>query len=51
MTDITYIWALGDWLYLAAVIALFSRQIVGRAIDSHMRTSLMYQSITNSLFE
>jgi putative transposase len=31
-TDITYIWTLEGWLYLAVVIDLFSRQVVGWAV-------------------
>ncbi len=45
MTDITYIWTLKGWLYLAVVINLFSQQIVGWAIDSHMRTSLCAKAL------
>ena len=32
-TDITYVWTLEGWLYVAVVIDLFSRQVVGWAID------------------
>jgi putative transposase len=39
-TDITYIWALEGWLYLAVAIGLFSRQVVGWAVAGHMKTSL-----------
>jgi putative transposase len=39
-TDITYIWALEGWLYLAVVIDLFSRQVVGWAVADHMKTTL-----------
>ena len=39
-TDITYIWTLEGWLYLAVVIDLFSRQVVGWAITDHIRASL-----------
>lgn len=39
-TDITCVWTLQGWLYVAIVIDLFSRQVVGWAIDGHMRTSL-----------
>ena len=31
-TDITYVWTLEGWLYVAIVIDLFSRQAVGWAI-------------------
>ena len=44
-TDITYIWTLEGWLYLAVVIDLFSRQIVGWAITDHMRASLCVSAL------
>ena len=39
-TDITYVWTLEGWLYVAVVIDLFSRQVVGGSIAGHLRTSL-----------
>jgi transposase InsO family protein len=44
-TDITYVWTLQGWLYVAVVIDLFSRQVVGWAIDDHMRTSLCIKAL------
>ncbi|MGZ5011706.1 MAG: IS3 family transposase [Methylobacter sp.] len=44
-TDITYVWTLQGWLYVAVVIDLFSRQVVGWAIDDHMRTSLCVKAL------
>jgi len=38
-TDITYVWMLEGWLYVAIVIDLFSRQVVGWPIEDHLRTS------------
>ena len=35
-TDITYVWTLQGGLYVAVVIDLFSRQVVGWAIDDHI---------------
>ncbi|NRB42021.1 MAG: DDE-type integrase/transposase/recombinase [Pseudomonadales bacterium] len=40
-TDITYLWAMQGWVYLAVVIDLYSRRIVGWSIDEHMETSLV----------
>ncbi|TPQ26991.1 hypothetical protein C2U68_09920 [Methylomonas koyamae] len=37
-TDITYVWTLQGWMYVAVVIDLFSRQVVGWAIDDHIPT-------------
>jgi transposase InsO family protein len=44
-TDITYVWTLEGWLTVAVVIDLFSRQVVGWAIDGHMRTSLCVSAL------
>ena len=38
--DITYIWTWEGWAYLATVIDLGSRRIVGWALADHMRTEL-----------
>ena len=37
VTDITYVWTLEGWLYLAVVLDLFSRRIVGWAMDKTLR--------------
>jgi putative transposase len=44
-TDITYVWSLQGWLYVAVVIDLFSRQVVGWAMDNHMKTSLCVKAL------
>lgn len=44
-TDITYVWTLEGWLYVAIVMDLFSRQVVGWSIDDHMRTSLCVNAL------
>ena len=36
VTDITYIWTREGWLYLAAILDLFSRRVVGWSMDSHL---------------
>jgi putative transposase len=38
-TDITYVWTLEGWLYLAVVLDRYSRQIVGWAIDKRIKNS------------
>jgi len=40
MTDITYIRSLEGWSYLAVVIDLFSRRVVGWSMQSRMTTDL-----------
>lgn len=44
-TDITYIWTLEGWLYLAVVLDLFSRQVVGWAIDKRMKRRLALDAL------
>lgn len=43
--DITYIWTLEGWLYLAVVIDVFSRKVVGWSIKSHVRASLVNDAL------
>ena len=41
VSDITYIKVGKEWLYLAVVMDLYSRKVVGWALDNHMRESLI----------
>lgn len=43
--DITYIPTDEGWLYLAGVVDLFSRQIVGWSLQEHMRASLVTDAL------
>jgi transposase InsO family protein len=43
--DITCVWTLQGWLYLAAAMDLFSHQIVGWAMDNHMETKLTLDAL------
>lgn len=45
VTDITYIRTYQGWLYLAVVIGLYSRRVVGWAMDSHMATELVLDAL------
>lgn len=42
--DITYIKTKEGWLYLAVVIDLYARMVVGYALANHMRTSLISEA-------
>jgi transposase InsO family protein len=44
--DITYIWTTEGWLYLAVVIDLFSRSVVGWAMDKRMTRQLVMDALT-----
>lgn len=37
-SDITYVWTWAGWLYLAVVLDLFSRRVVGWAMDTRLDT-------------
>lgn len=45
VTDITYIPTDEGWLYLSAIQDLFSRKIVGWAMDAHMETGLVLRAL------
>ncbi len=45
-TDITYIWALQGWIYLAVVIDLYSRRVVVWSLDKQMSTALVTRVLT-----
>jgi putative transposase len=47
--DITYIWTTEGWLYLAVVIDLFSRSVVGRAMDRRMTRQLVVDALTMTI--
>jgi putative transposase len=48
--DITYIATDEGWLYLAAVIDLFSRQVVGWSMQAHMQSSLVTDALKMAWF-
>ncbi len=47
--DITYIWTQTGWAYLAVIIDLKSRLVVGWELADHMRTELIDAALTNAL--
>jgi putative transposase len=49
VTDITYILTAEGWLYLACVLDLFSRKIVGWAMDATMTTTLVLDALDMAL--
>ncbi len=46
--DITYIWTKEGWLYLAVLIDLYSRRVVGWAISKHITRDLPLRAIRMS---
>ena len=49
LTDITYLKTAEGWLYLAAILDLWSRQIVGWACAPTLHTSLVLAALANAL--
>jgi len=43
--DITYVWTGEGWLYLAVVLDLFSRNVVGWAMEKHMTRHLVMNAL------
>jgi transposase InsO family protein len=50
VSDITYVWTDEGWLYLAVVMDLYSRAIVGWAMDKRMTQQLVIDALTMALF-
>jgi len=49
VADFAYIDTADGWLYLALVLDVFSRKIVGWAMENHMETSLVEQALRMAL--
>ena len=49
VSDITYVWTDDGWAYLAVVLDLFSRRVVGWAIDDNMRDELVLDALDRAL--
>jgi putative transposase len=45
LSDITYLWTREGWLYVCAVLDLFTRRIVGWAIAGHMTRQLVLDAL------
>jgi putative transposase len=46
VSDITYIKVGRGWAYLAVVLDLFSRKVIGWALDTHVRETLILEALT-----
>ena len=49
VADITYVWTAEGWSYLAVVLDLFSRRVVGWSFADHMRTELPLAALERAL--
>jgi putative transposase len=50
LADITYIWTREGFLYLAAVVDVFTRQVVGWAMANHLQTPLVLDALDMALW-
>lgn len=50
-TDITYIPTQEGWLYLCVIIDLFSRAVIGWAIDTRMKADLVCSALNEMFFK
>lgn len=51
VTDITYIATSEGWLYLAVVVDLYSRRVVGWGMSASMTTELVITALLNALWQ
>lgn len=51
VSDITYIWTQEGWLYLAVVIDLFSRKVVGWSMRSRINARLVCDALTMAIWQ
>lgn len=49
LSDVTYVPTAEGWLYLAVVLDLYSRRVVGWAMDSHLATPLVLSALRLAL--
>ncbi len=50
VSDITYIWTQEGWLYLAVVIDLYSRKVVGWSMSSRMTAQLVCDALIMAIW-
>lgn len=50
VSDITHLWTQEGWLYLAVVIDLFSRRVVGWSMNSRMKASLVTDALRMAIW-
>ena len=50
IADFTYIWTAEGWLYVAAVIDLFSRRVVGWSMKAEMNAQLVADALVMAIW-
>jgi transposase InsO family protein len=48
--DITYVWTSAGWVYLAVLLDLFSRKVVGWAVKTSIDTELVLSALNQGLY-
>ena len=51
VSDITYLWTQEGWLYLAVVIDLFSRKVVGWSMSPRMKATLVCDALKMAIWQ
>lgn len=51
VSDITYLWTQEGWLYLAVVIDLYSRKVVGWSMSNRMTAQLVCDALTMAIWQ
>ena len=51
MTDITYVRTAEGWLYLAVVLDLFSRQVIGGSMQPQLGRTLVLQAVLMAVWQ
>jgi putative transposase len=49
VTDITYVWTLEGWLYLAVILDLFSRRVVGWSLSERLERDIVLDALKMAL--
>ena len=50
-SDITYLWTGEGWLYLAVVLDLFSRRVVGWSLQARLDRALVVNALRSALYQ
>ena len=49
VSDITYVWTGEGWVYLCVILDLFSRQVIGWALDRRMKQDLVLKALHRAI--
>jgi putative transposase len=50
VSDFTYVWTAEGWLYVAAVIDLYSRRVVGWSMSQNMTAQLVIDALMMAIW-